>query len=377
MPDVLLVADTRSSPEMRHEVPLMVPDAFLYAEVKGKRHVAISSVEKRRIEELGLNIEVEPLDALGIDELVQRGVHEDVFWAELHLRACRSLGLESALVPTSFPTGTADYLRAAGMELTVDAGHFRDRRRVKSAAELAGIRRAQQAAEAAMASVVDLLRNAEARNGGLVVDGQTLTCELLKRHVNQVFADNGAYADESVVSHGAQTAVGHDMGSGPIAADDVVLVDLFPLDRASACYADMTRTFAVGAASDEIREYHRLVREALDLAVAAVRPGIDGTDIHRLVCDFFHEHGFPTQLHKAEGAVLEDGFYHATGHGVGLEVHEAPNVGRIRHELIAGDVITIEPGLYRYGFGGVRLDLLLVTEGGCEVLTKSPYDLEV
>ncbi len=211
-----------------------------------------------------------------------------------------------------------------------------------------------------------------------MVDGQTLTCELLKRHVNQVFADNGAYADESVVSHGAQTAVGHDMGSGPIAADDVVLVDLFPLDRASACYADMTRTFAVGAASDEIREYHRLVREALDLAVAAVRPGIDGTDIHRLVCDFFHEHGFPTQLHKAEGAVLEDGFYHATGHGVGLEVHEAPNVGRIRHELIAGDVITIEPGLYRYGFGGVRLeDLLLVTEGGCEVLTKSPYDLEV
>ncbi len=105
---------------------------------------------------------------------------------------------------------------------------------------------------------------------------------------------------------------------------------------------------------------------------------MDGRDIHRLVCDFFDEHGFPTSLHKEEGAVLEDGFYHGTGHGVGLAVHEAPFMGRIGHELVAGDVITIEPGLYRRGFGGVRLeDLLLVTEDGCEVLTDFPYDLEV
>ena len=378
MPDVLIVADTRSSPEMRHEVPLMVPDPFLYAEVGGNRHVAIGSMEQRRIQELGLGIEVTPLDALGIDELVRTGVEREEMSRELHLRACRSFGLERALVPTSFPTGTADYLRAAGIELTVDAAHFAERRRVKSEAELAGIRRAQRATEAAMASALDLLRRAEARNGGLVVDGAPLTCELLKRHVDQAFVENGASADESVVSHGPQTAIGHDTGSGAIAADDVVLLDLFPLDRASACYADMTRTFAVGEVSDEIREYHRLVKEALDLAVAAVRPGVDGRDIHRLVCDFFNEHGFPTSLHKEEGAVLEDGFYHGTGHGVGLAVHEAPFIGRIGHELVAGDVITIEPGLYRRGFGGVRLeDLLLVTEDGCEVLTDFPYDLEV
>jgi Xaa-Pro aminopeptidase len=378
MPDVLIVADTRSSPEMRHEVPLMVPDPFLYAELGDERHVAISSMERRRVEELGLGIEVTPLDVFGLDELVRRGLDADELSRELHLRACREFGLERALVPGGFPTGIADHLRGAGIELTVDAAYFHERRRVKTDAELVGIRRAQHAAEAGMAAALDALRRAQPRNGGLRLDGEVLTCELLKRLVDEAFVRHGASAEESVVSHGPQTAIGHDTGSGAIAADDVVLLDLFPLDRVSACYADMTRTFAVGRASPEIVEYHGLVQEALGLAVAAVRPGVDGKDVDRLVCDYFHEHGFPTQLHKAEGAVLEDGFYHGTGHGVGLAVHEAPYLGRVGHELRAGDVITIEPGLYRHGFGGVRLeDLLVVTEDGCEVLTDFPYDLEV
>jgi Xaa-Pro aminopeptidase len=378
MTDVLIVADTRRSPEMRHEVPLMVPDPFLYAEVDGKRHVAVSSFERRRIEELGLGIEVAPLEDFGLDELARQDIGEDEVFRELHLRACRSFGLEEALVPAEFPAGTADHLRAAGITLTVDAQHFKNRRRVKTAAELAGIRRAQRAAEGAMAAAVDALRQARVRNGGLVLDGEALTCESLKRRVDEAFILHGAAAEESVVSHGKQTAVGHDLGSGQIAAADVVLLDLFPVDKASGCCADMTRTFAVGNVPDEIRQYHRLVREALDLAVAAVRPGVNGRDIHRLVCDFFHAHGYPTQLHKPEGAVIEDGFYHGTGHGVGLAVHEAPYLGRIGHDLVAGDVVTIEPGLYRHDFGGVRLeDLLLVTEDGSEVLTDFPYDLEV
>jgi Xaa-Pro aminopeptidase len=376
--NVLIVADTRRSPEMRHEVPLMVPDPFLYAEVDGKRHVAVSAFERRRIEELGLGIDVAPFEEFGLDELARQGIGEDEVYRELHLRACRSFRLEHALVPAEFPAGTADHLRAGGITLTVDAEHFKNRRRVKTEAELAGIRRAQRAAEAAMASAVDALRRADTRNGGLSLDGETLTCESLKRRVEEAFVLHGAAADESVVSHGEQTAVGHDLGSGPISADDVVLLDLFPVDKASGCCADMTRTFAIGSVAEEIREYHRLVKDALDLAVAAVRPGVNGRDIHRLVCDFFHEHGYPTQLHKPEGAVIEDGFYHGTGHGVGLAVHEAPYLGRIGHDLVAGDVITIEPGLYRHGFGGVRLeDLLLVTDDGSQVLTDFPYDLEV
>jgi Xaa-Pro aminopeptidase len=378
MTDVLIVADTRRSPELRHEIPLMVPDPFLYAEVGGRRLVAVGSMERRRIEELGLGLEVTPLEELGLDELVRQGLDADALSRELHLRACRAFGLEQALVPDEFPAGTADHLRAGGIELVVDAAHFRDRRRVKTDAELAGIRRAQRAAEAGMTSAVDALRRAERQNGGLGLDGKTLTCELLKRLVDEAFLRHGAFAEESIVSHGDQTAVGHDLGSGPISADDVVLLDLFPVDKESGCYADMTRTFTVGSGLDVIPEYHELVKQALDLAVAAVRPGVNGTEIHRLVSDVFHEHGYPTQLHKAEGEVIEDGFYHGTGHGVGLAVHEAPFMGRIGHDLVAGDVITIEPGLYRRGVGGVRLeDLLLVTEDGSEVLTDFPYDLDV
>jgi Xaa-Pro aminopeptidase len=376
--DVLIVADTRSSPEMRHEVPLVIPDPFLYAEAGGERHATTVSFEKGRIEELNLGIRVTAWEELGVDELFDRDLRPHEISREICLRACHAFGLTSALVPEHFPTGIADYLRAAGIELSPDPEHFRARRRVKTAAELSGIRRAQRAAEAAMSATRDVLARADRRNGGLTVDGETLTCEILKRHVDATFVAHGASADESIVSHGPQTAVGHDMGSGPIAADDVVLLDLFPVDKQSGCYADMTRVFVVGEISDEIHEYQRLVKEALDLAVAQIRPGVNGKDVHRLVCDFFHEHGYPTQLHKDDGVVLEDGFYHATGHGVGLAVHEAPGLGRIGDDLLAGDVITIEPGLYRHGFGGVRLeDLVHVTEDGHEVLTDFPYDLEV
>jgi Xaa-Pro aminopeptidase len=375
--DVLIVADTRSAPEMRHEIPLVIPDPFLYAEARGKRYTATVSFEKGRIEELGLGIDVLAWEQLGLDELLERGVRPHELMREINLRACREIGLSSALVPEFFPVGVGDHLRSAGIELTPDPEHFRGRRRVKTEAELAGIRRAQRAAEAAMAAVREVLASARRRNGGLEVDGETLTCELLKRHVDEAFVAHGASADESIVSHGAQTAVGHEMGSGPVAADDVVLLDLFPIDKQSACYADMTRVFVVGEMTDEIERYQELVKEALDLAIAEIRPGVNGKDVHTLVCDFFHEHGYPTQLHKAAGEVLEDGFYHGTGHGVGLAVHEAPNLGRIG-ELVAGDVITIEPGLYRHGFGGVRLeDLVLVTEDGHEVITDFPYELEL
>src|SRR5919109_5576661 len=132
MTNVLIVADSRSSPEMRHEVPLVIPDPFLYAEVGGKRHVAVSSFEKGRIEELGLGIEVSPWEDLGIDELIARGLRPFEIMREISLRFCRTFRVERAVVPELFPLGHADHLRAAGIELVVDAEHFRGLRRVKT-----------------------------------------------------------------------------------------------------------------------------------------------------------------------------------------------------------------------------------------------------
>jgi Xaa-Pro aminopeptidase len=379
MPDVLMYADTVRSPELRHEVPLAVPDPFLYAEVGGKRFVVVSSLEAGRVRDLGTDLEVLALEDVGIDELLKRGLDAYALERELNLAACRRLGLASAVTPAGFPLADADHLRAAGIELTADQQFFDERRRVKTEHELAGIRRACRAVEAGVASGLELIKSAERSNGVLMRDGEPLTCERVKLEVERAFGEHGSAAEEFTVSHGAQTAVGHDGGSGPIAADDIVLFDLFPRDRESACYSDFTRTFSLGPPSDELQEYHRLAKEALDMAVAAVKPGVKGSDIHRQVCDFFHEHGHKTQLHKEEGEALVDGYFHATGHGVGLEVHERPGVGRIESEpLVAGDVIALEPGLYRHGYGGVRLeDLVLVTEDGAEVLTSFPYDFEL
>jgi Xaa-Pro aminopeptidase len=155
------------------------------------------------------------------------------------------------------------------------------------------------------------------------------------------------------------------------------VIDLFPKDRESACYADMTRTFVVGEPSDEIAEWHRLVKEAVDRTIEPIKPGVKGRELFDIACDIFEEAGQKTQRTKEPGKPLDEGFFHSLGHGVGLEVHEQPGLGLLgEKELVPGDVVTIEPGLYRQGFGGVRLeDLILVTEDGYENLTDFPYDL--
>jgi Xaa-Pro aminopeptidase len=377
MPDVLIVADSIHSAEMRHEVPLAVPDAFYYLERDGVQHVIAPSMELVRFPDAAPSIAGHPFEEFGVDELIASGKTYEETYLEILLRACRALGVDSAVVPAGFPLREADFLRANGIEVTPSRAFFDDRRRVKSEAELAGIRRAQRAAEAGMAAGRDLLRRATPNGNGLVVDGEPLTCELIKLHAERAFGEHGAAADEFIASHGAQTAVGHDGGSGAILPGETVLFDFFPRDRESGCFADMTRTYVVaGEPDDEIREFHRLSKEALERCVEMIRPGLNGRDLHRMVCELFHEHGYPTQLHKQPDEVLDSGFYHATGHGVGLEVHEKPNIGRTGDPFVAGDVLAIEPGLYRAGFGGVRLeDLVLVTEDGAEVLTDFPYDL--
>jgi Xaa-Pro aminopeptidase len=375
--NVLIYADSLRSPEIRHEVPVSVPDPFLYAEGNGSRHVVASSFELDRIAAVAPEFDLVPLEDFGIDELYAEGLTREQVELEVPLRAVRRFRIDEASVPATFPLELADHLRANGIQVKADRDLFVTRRRVKNETELAGIRRALRAAEAAMTAARELLRAAEPRNGQVSLDGDALTCERIKLAVEQVFSEHGVFADEFIVSHGPQTAVGHDMGSGPIAPGEPVCLDLFPRDRESGCYADMTRVFVVGEPSDELRRYQRLCREALDRSVGAVKPGVEGRDLYRLSCEFFEEHGFPTLLSKPPGEVLKDGFYHSLGHGVGLEVHEQPNLGRGPGELVAGDVIAVEPGLYRNGFGGVRLeDLVRVTEDGAETLTEYPYDLE-
>jgi Xaa-Pro aminopeptidase len=263
-----------------------------------------------------------------------------------------------------------------GHECVSHACTFKARRRSKTKDEVAGIRRTQRAAEESMAAARDLLRRASVDGRTLTVDGEALRSERIKRAIEHVFSEHDCSSDELVVAHGPPSAIGHHMGEGPILTGEPVVIDLWPRDRRTGRYADMTRTFVVGDPPDEIVEWHRLVLEALERCVAAIGPGVMDEEIDRIAAELFQEHGQPTMRTKRSGVPLEEGFYHGLCHGVGLEVHEAPTMSMIgKDELVVGDV-TVEPGLYRRDIGGVRLeDLVLVTEDGHENLTSFPYDL--
>jgi Xaa-Pro aminopeptidase len=376
MTDVLIHADTSRSPAMRHEVPLAIPDPFLYIEHDGRRIVVITSFERERLKAVAPDIEALPPEQFGIDELLRGGTPPVQAMLEVYTRALREIGVSTAIVPAQFPLELADHLRAGGVEVQVDRELFEDRRRSKNASEIAGLRRAQHACEAALDVARAMLRDSEG-SGVLQHEGEPLTSERIKAEMQQVFVECGAIADEFIVAAGAQGAVGHDMGSGPISAGEPVVFDLWPRDAETAVYTDMTRTYVVGDVPDEIREYHRLSKEALDRTTEAAKPGVNGRDLMQIACDIFAAAGYPTQLTKKPGEVLDSGFFHGLGHGVGLEVHERPRLSVVGDDLVPGDVITLEPGLYRAGYGGVRLeDILLVTTDGVETVTDYPYGLE-
>lgn len=376
MDDVLIFADSERSPELRRELPIGVVDPFLYAEASGTRHVVISSMEIPRLTAAGAVAVLHPLEEFGSDEVSQHGGNRHEVFEQVAVRFCHEQGIGRAVVPSTFPVRMADVLREAGIEIEPRQSFFSDRRRVKTPTQLGGIRRAQHAAEAGMAAVASLIARAEPRDDGAVVDGMPLTSERLRHVLLVTFLEHGAVAGKVIASHGPQAAVGHENGSGVILPGEPVIIDIWPQDPQTACYTDMTRTFAVGKPPPELVRYQRVVKEAYDAAIAEVRPGADVRTVYGAAASVIEGAGYPTLRTKEPAKPLDHGFYHLLGHGVGLELHEAPLLGTAPGELVAGDVITIEPGIYRQGFGGCRLeDVVVVTNGGADVITTFPYDL--
>ncbi|HEX6743740.1 MAG TPA: M24 family metallopeptidase [Solirubrobacteraceae bacterium] len=379
MPAVLICGDTLRSPELRHEVPLGIGDPFLYLEVDGRRAVLTNVLEVDRIAQQAPELERLLGEQFGRDELIAQGLSYDQIDRELYVRVVRELGIAAAAVPPDFPLAVADRLRAEGVELTPDDELFVERRRQKTDAELAGIRRAARAAVAGIEECARVLHEAEIDGDGLRYEGEVLTSELLRARVREVCARLGAPAPDDIIVAPMRPgdAVGHESGSGPLPAHAPICLDLWPQDEASGCWADMTRTWVRGDITDAVADLHRLVLEAHERALATTRPGVPGVEIYGAACDVFEAAGHPTQRTKKPGETLQHGFYFGLGHGVGLEVHEAPALGRTgRAPLIAGDVVAVEPGTVDPQHGGMRVeDLVLVTDDGYELLTERSYDL--
>jgi len=369
----LLDADGEN-PNQRYVSGFDAPDPFHTLWTPDGTHLLVSELEYGRARSESRAASVARLSDYGYRDRV----------AESGRRAARAgvvadwladRGVAAVRTPDRFPLGTADRLRERGVDVETDPGDAVERARaVKTDREVDHVRAAQRANEAAIGRAAALIREADVVDGVLHDDGEALTSERVKAEIERTLLDRGCGLDDTIVACGADAADPHDRGSGPLRAGEPIVVDVFPRSKATGYHADTTRTYVRGEPSATLAEWHRLTDEAREAALAAVEPGTTGAAVHDAACDVYEDAGLPTL--RADPAT-ETGFIHSTGHGVGLAVHELPRVSPDGGELAAGNVVTIEPGLYDPEVGGVRVeDIVVVREGGYENLTTLPTGLD-
>jgi Xaa-Pro aminopeptidase len=379
MPDARLIhADSIRDPDLFVATGVSIVDPFTYVETDGKRVIVTSELEADAARRNSSATDVWTGSEFGARELVKGGMSHEQASLEVVRRALEKLGVRDVAVPPSFPLELADYLRGHGLTVQPDRASFEMRRRVKDERQLDGIRAAQKATEAAFARAVEVIGGSAPGGDGLVFDGETLTAERLTAELEDVLRAHGCEGEAPLVGNGPIGANVHEHGTGPIRPHESVIIDIFPRHIASRYHADMTRTFCFGDAPEQLRHMHAAVYEALRVSEERIAAGVNGRAVWEAACDAIEAGGYRTTRGLGEGETLDEDFFHGLGHGVGVEVHEAPNLGLAGDDLLAGDVVTIEPGVYRKGFGGIRLeDLGVVREGGCDILTSFPYDLEI
>jgi Xaa-Pro aminopeptidase len=374
-----LVYDTsQRSPELFHEIGgELAPDPVAFIEHDGTR-ILVGSPNEQSVFERREDVVDEFWSErdFGFAELSRdKSLSAEQVGGEVILRALQKVGTREVNVPPTFRIGVADFLREAGVGVIVDPTEWTTRRRRKTPWELEGIERAQRAADTAMLTAARMLRAAEPTDDGLLrFEGEVLTAELIREAMSAELLAQGAESQDMLIHSGDAALRGHDKGSGPILADRSCIIDCFPRELKSGAYTDMTRTFVPGIPTREIERLHLHCRAALDIALEACKPGRN--DAYMKVTEYFRSQGFPVREDSQSG-FIGDGFMHGLGHGVGLEVHEAPDLGFRSDELNEGDVVAVEPGLYFEGVGGVRLeDTVLITDDGPEHFTDPyPYDL--
>jgi Xaa-Pro aminopeptidase len=291
-------------------------------------------------------------------------------------RLLRERGLAEARVSPRLPAGYLEALRETGIEVEVDASLFEAERRHKRPDEAEAIRQAQQAAEAAMTEIIRHLAAADVREGMLWTDGRPMTTEWLSARGSLVLGELGFACPDMVIAGSPDNAMPHFRGAGQIRSGAPVIIDIFPVGRAHHYHGDLTRTVVAGDIPDEFRRMHAATLQALDAAIEMIRAGVPARDVHHAACQVLVDRGYGTTTAGYEGNPDRPVMNHGTGHGVGLDVHEEPGL-RSGQQLAEGDVITVEPGLYQMGLGGVRIeDLGMVTERGFDNFTTITRSLD-
>lgn len=283
-------------------------------------------------------------------------------------------GIRSILVPASFPIRYADDLRGRGYRLESKKEPFFEERMIKSDEEVGYIKDTLRKTEAAMDEAISAIRSAEIKGDLLYYKGDILTSDRMRRIIDYKLMDLECIAEHTIVAVGIEGCDPHNEGSGPLRPNQPVIIDLFPRSMKTRYFADMTRTVVKGKAPDRLKKMYDAVFSAQEMAMSLIKDGVDGRWVHDEVSNRLKRSGFDTGLINGR----MQGFFHGTGHGIGLDVHEPPRISKVSYILKKGNIVTVEPGLYYMDIGGVRIeDMVIVTEDGCVNLTEYPKILEV
>jgi Xaa-Pro aminopeptidase len=367
-----------TDPDMLYFSRFQAFDPYLAFTVEGRRFAVITAGEYGRMVKESAFDEILLLDDVheGAAKRFKLPKNKKPELHQMVLHLAEVHGIPNFRVGPRFPAGLARKLREAGMTLEIaDENGLFPERQIKTAAEVEALRKGNRASEAGLRMVAQTLADSKIRNGELIHGGTTLTAERLRALINHAVLDAGAVSLHTIAAPGDQAVDNHCVGHGPIRAGELIVVDIFPRRIEDGYWGDMTRTYLKGRASDAQRRLVRTVRKAHKLSIDMIKPGVTGGKVHDAVQAFFDKEGYQTIRDSKQPR----GFFHALGHGVGLEIHEEPIMrSKSPWKFRKGMVVTVEPGLYYEGLGGCRIeDVVHVVPGGCELISKAPYKWEI
>jgi Xaa-Pro aminopeptidase len=365
--DAFLIVGNSNNSDIFYSTHLFSSDPFAYVQTKdASETILVADMERKRAELESRVFRVRTLQDYDYRGKIKERGDSAVAYCDCLAQLLQELGARRIAVPRDFPYHIAQVLKEDGFSLEAIRSPFQQLRAKKSESEIGKIRKAQDACNLAMKAAAEMIHKSEVVNGHLNYHGYDLTAEKVRAVIDATLIEHGCEAEGTIVACGKGSASPHWEGSGLIMADEPIIIDIFPRNKRDRYYADMSRTVLKGKATERLSDMYETVLLAQETAISMVKPGVRCSDIHKKVCEIFEEKGYAT--YKSGSSV---GFIHSTGHGVGLEIHEAPPVGERDVVLEEGNVITIVPGLYYPDVGGIRLeDLILVTADGHENLTE-------
>lgn len=369
---ILLVAASEGDANMLYAVGFFVPDPFIFFQHREKKFAVLSDLEIDRAKK---QAHVHRVLSLSLYQRKLRQLGKPAAMIDVLDLIFRERGIRSLIVPANFSALLSDQLRAKGFSVQIRRDPFWPERETKNRVEVAQITESLRIARLGLEAGIRMLKRTRTkRDGYLYVNGTRLTSEMLKTAVNTTIMAQGWLPSHTIISSGNQCVDPHHEGSGPIRANSSIIFDIFPRSQHNGYFGDLSRTVVRGRASDKLKEIYATVQAGQQIGYEQIRHGVNGKEVHQNILALFESRGFHTG--RINGRM--QGFFHGTGHGLGLDIHEPPRIAPVDAILRVGHVVTVEPGLYYLGIGGVRLeDVVVVTAKGNRNLTDCPQFLEI